>query len=279
MWRCLRISPVHGTARLRISGTGVDTFGYGVSRDDGLFYPSRVGQRFKHGEHGADAPGFRQAAYWRLWNNMQSLIDRGLDPLGVLIDRAHEKGMDFIASLRLGGYDGMDPAHRIANGGRNFVHEDVRAYHLAVLGELATEYATQGIELDFAAAGSGSGALLKEDDATEHTATITEWVADVSAMARSRQGEPCQVGARVYPTEEMNLAKGLDVVTMLRKGYLDYVTPMIYSYNMVDANMPIDWLIASAHESEASVFPMVQGFYHLEKARVGFTTANTRPRR
>ena len=36
---------------------------------------------------------------------MQSLIARGLDPLQVLVDRAHDKGMDFIASLRLGAYE------------------------------------------------------------------------------------------------------------------------------------------------------------------------------
>ena len=79
-----------------VAGTSVDTFSYGVERGDGLFYPSKVGMRF-----GADIQPFEQAAYWRLWHNMQSLIDRGLDPLTVLIDRAHEKGMEFFASLRL----------------------------------------------------------------------------------------------------------------------------------------------------------------------------------
>ena len=70
-----------------VAGTAVDTFVYGVERGDGLFYPSRVGQRF-----GADMRPFPITAYWRTWQNMQSLIDRGLDPLTVLIDRAHEKG-------------------------------------------------------------------------------------------------------------------------------------------------------------------------------------------
>ena len=64
-----------------VSGTGVDTFAYGVERSDGLFYPSRVGMMF-----GADIQPFEQAAYWRTWHNMQSLIERGLDPLTVLID-------------------------------------------------------------------------------------------------------------------------------------------------------------------------------------------------
>ena len=40
-----------------VAGTTVDTFSYGVSRDDGLFYPSRVGLRF-----GADKDSFDMAA-------------------------------------------------------------------------------------------------------------------------------------------------------------------------------------------------------------------------
>ncbi len=85
-----------------VAGTSVDTFIYGVARGDGLFYPSKVGLRFGEG-----LDGFDLAAYWRVWHNMQSLIDRGLDPLKVLIDRAHEKGMDFFSSLRMGEQPGM----------------------------------------------------------------------------------------------------------------------------------------------------------------------------
>ena len=69
-----------------VASTAVDTFVYGVCRDDGLFYDSKIGERFKYGE-GAGG-GFGQAAYWRVWHNMQSLLDRGLDPLRVLVERA-----------------------------------------------------------------------------------------------------------------------------------------------------------------------------------------------
>mgnify|MGYP003321265411 CR=1 FL=1 len=78
-----------------VSGTAVDTFVYGVSRGDtGLFFPSEVGMRF-----GADLQPFQNAYEWRSWENMESLISRGLDPLTVLIDRAHEKNMEFFASV------------------------------------------------------------------------------------------------------------------------------------------------------------------------------------
>ena len=243
------------------AGTAVDTFVYGVQSGT-LFYPSKVGMRY-----GADMQGFSHPAYWRVWNNMQSLIDRGLDPLSVLIERAHDKGMDFFASMRLGSYAGMDSAHELASGGRGWVHPEVRDHQYVVLEELATEYPVEGVELDYAAPPGGSSWYFKDEDVPEYTPVMTEWVRRVSAMVRGRQGEPGQVGARVYPTESINLAKGLDVRTWLAEGLLDYVVPMVYAHTLVDSNLPIDWLVESAHAAEASVYPMVQPDYYLENER------------
>ena len=87
-----------------VAGTAVDTFAYGIQRGDGLFYPSDVAVQF-----GSDMEPFELAAYWRTWHNMKSLEERGFDPLQLLIDRAHDKGMDFFATVRLSSYGGMDP--------------------------------------------------------------------------------------------------------------------------------------------------------------------------
>ena len=252
------------------AGTAVDTFVYGVQAG-GLFYPSRVGMRY-----GEDTPP-AQAATWRVWNNMQSLIDRGLDPLTVLIDRAHDKGMDFFASMRLGSYAGMDPAHQLESGGRGWVHPEVRDHQYAVLEELATEYLVEGIELDYAAPPGGGSWYFKDEDIPAYTPVMTEWVGKVSAMVRGRRGESGQVGARVYPTEAINLSAGLDVRTWLAEGLLDYVVPMVYAHNMVDSNMPIDWLVQAAHEANTSVFPMVQPDYYLENERRFHTREHASP--
>ena len=104
-----------------VAGTAVDTFSYCVARGDGIFYPSKVGLLF-----GSDKRPFSSALAWHAWQSMQSLMDRGLDPLQVLIDRAHDKGMDFFADLRLATYGGMDPAHKVEGGGRGFAEEEVR---------------------------------------------------------------------------------------------------------------------------------------------------------
>ena len=257
-----------------VAGTPVDTFIYGVARGDGLYYPSKVGRRFKHGEHGVDSPGFHQAAYWRVWHNMQSLIDRGLDPLTVLIDRAHEKGMDFFGSLRLGESGGLDPSFQVGRGGRGFGDPEVRDFLFALLEELATQYETEGVELDCP---GGPRQFFRDEDVRESVPVMTEWVKKVADMVRNRPGEPGQVGARVFPTEALNLTMGLDVRTWLREGLLDYVTPLVYGANNVECNMPIDWLVEAAHEADAAVYPMVQPDYHGEDERRFHTREHASP--
>lgn len=236
-------------------GTSVDTFIYGVARGDGLFYPSEVGLRF-----GQDVEEFDMAAYWRVWNNMQSLMDRDLDPLNVLIDRAHQRGMDFFASMRMGDHPGLDAQYKLSDGGRGYVHPEVRDYQFSVLEELATRYPVEGVELDFAAAPGGTSFWLKPEDVPQHTSTMTDFVREVAQMVRNRPGGPGQVGARVYPTEELNLKTGLDVRTWLREGLIDYVTPLVYAFFVLDANMPIDWLVQEAHQNETSVYAMMQPY-------------------
>ena len=235
-----------------VSGTGVDTFAYGVERGDGLFYPSRVGMMF-----GADIQPFDQAAYWRTWHNMQSLIERGLDPLTVLIDRAHDREMDFWASLRMAAYGNMDPAHKLADGGGGLAHAEVRAHILQVVKELATEYETDGIELDFALPG-GTPRILREEDVEATTPILTDYVEQLAERVRGQRSGA--VGARVLPTEEMNRAQGLDVRTWLERGLVDFLVPMRYGYMILDGDMPIDWLVEAAHAADAAVYGSLQPY-------------------
>ena len=237
-----------------VAGTAVDTFIYGVERGDGLFHPSKVGMRF-----GADIQPFQQAPYWRVWENMQSLIDRGLDPLKVLIDRAHDKGMEFFASMRMSSYGGMDPKFRVPEG-RGMAHQEVRDHQFAVLEELATAYEVEGVELDFAAAPGGMPLCLRPEDVEEYTPVLTDYVRRISGMVRGRAGKPGQVGARVYPTEAMCRERGLDVRTWLNEGLVDFVVPLLYLDFTMDPDMPIEWIVEAAHAKDISVYGMLQPY-------------------
>ena len=258
-----------------IATTGVDTFVYGVERNDGLFYPSRHGIMF-----GDDMDEMTSGFCWRAWRNLHSLIDQGHDPLRVLIDRAHDKGLDFIASLRFAGYAGIEDGHRIPLpdpgilGGRfdpaavirkgaDHAHREVRDHCFAVLEELATDYPTDGVELDFIF----TSFSFEYGKGRESLSIMTELVGRISEMVRSRPGNPGVVGARVLPTEAMCLAAGLDVRRWLQEGFLDYVVPMIYQPLYVDGDMPIEWLVEAAHDADTSVYGFLHPYYHIEDDR------------
>jgi hypothetical protein len=236
------------------AGTNVNTFVYMVERGDGLFYPSKVGKRF-----GSNMKPFDSVAYYRVWHNMQSLIDRGLDPLTVLIDRAHEKGMEFIASLRTTGYLGMDEKHRVPEG-RGLLHQEVRDHQFAVLSELANDYETDGIELDLSLAPGGGPFPVREEEAAEGATVITDWIRQISEMVRGRNRGAGAIGVRVYPTEETNIRYGLDVRSWLDAGLVDYVVPSAYIYFNLDTDMPIDWVVEAAHAADVSVYGMLQPY-------------------
>ena len=88
-----------------VAGTSVDTFVYGSGAGPAVMHDSRVGEVW-----GRRFETFDSAWAWRAFENVKSLIDVGHDPLNLLIDRAHEKGMEFFASLRLN--HPMDPDGR-----------------------------------------------------------------------------------------------------------------------------------------------------------------------
>ncbi len=233
-----------------IVGTGVDTFCYGVERGDGLFYPSIHG-----GQFGADIQPFEQAAYWRSWHNMQSLAERGLDPLRLLIDRSHEKGLDFIVSLRMGGYGGMDPPLKVANGGGGLAEATVREHQMKVVLELVENYPIEGLELDLAM--PGGSPLIRPGDGDKTREELTTYVTRISDVAREKSIE---LGVRVIPTETMNLSEGMDILTWMSEGLLDFVVPVRYGYMILDPDLPVRWLVDSAHAADTSVYGMLQPY-------------------
>ena len=261
-----------------IAGTSVNTFVYGVERGDGLFYPSRAGRMFEGSM--LETGGHEFTYEWRTVKNMQGLIDRGLDPLTVLIDRAHDKGMEFIASLRMHSYLGLKDEHRVPTAepwasnpsiagsgllfnGADHSHKEVREHNLAVAGELARDYATDGVELDFIFTAHS----FPREEARDKLDVMTNLVEKISETVRGRPGSPGILGARVLPTEEMCLNAGQDVRNWLDKGLLDYVLPMTYDPFRLDCDPPIEWLVEAAQDTDTSVYGFLHPYYQSEGVR------------
>ena len=131
-----------------VLGTSVTTLSYGVEREDGIFYPSKKTMQF-----GTDRRPFKgEALEWRAWKNMKSLEEKGLDPLQVLIDRAHDKGLEFMASLRMANWGGLDQSLKIdiPEGRADYINKEVRQHIFGVLTELTNDYDIDSLEMDFA---------------------------------------------------------------------------------------------------------------------------------
>lgn len=241
--------------------TSVDTLIYGVETGGGLFSDTKVGRRAM-----SQPLPFESSYYWRAWYNMQSLIDRGLDPLQVLIDRAHERQLDFIVSMRMGGAP-RDPRYVIGTsgpaaggGGRlennmDFAHSWVRDTQFSWMEELAS-YPAEGIEYDFAF----TPYYFKPSEVERHTPLMTAYVRRLSEMIRSK-GENRIVGARVFPTEAMNLSLGLDVRSWVEEKLVDYLAPLYYGYFLLDPNLPFESLVELARPAGAEVYPVLQPYF------------------
>ena len=255
----------------QVAGTGVDTFAWGLGLGPTFFYDTKAGDIFaSHLEKIGDP------ASWRAYENVVSLIDRGLDPMKIIVDRAHEQGMEFIGSFRMA--HSSDPkdvenAHNwrfkidhpawVLKGddsdpGRknsfNWVHPEVRAERFAIIEEVVTGYDIDGFELDL----SFGPYYFEADEVAQNMHILTDFVRDVRRLADDvgqERGRPIDLGARLHPSLQANLDSGFDVETWFGEGLLDFAVPNVYGHVPIDGDFPFEWLIELACPNGCEVYP------------------------
>ena len=252
-----------------IVGTGVDTLVYGFGAGPTLFHDTKVGEIW-----GSHLDTFPALHAWRAYENVRSLIDRGLDPLNVLIERAHDKGIEFFASSRqshqanpadVGDVFNWQfridhPEWCLTGPGRyafNWVHPEVRAERFAIIEETVNEYGVDGFEVDWVYWPH----YFEEGEADENARILTEYMAQVRATvdaASKRKGKTIALGARVLPTLEGNRAAGIDVPAWIDQSLLDFVVPTIYQDMQMDADLPFEWLVELTKDTPCEVYPSLQ---------------------
>ena len=260
-----------------IAGTGVDTLVYGFGAGPTMMHLTEVGEilgtrlsTFK------DLPDRYRAtlSFWRAYEHIMSLKERGLDILTLLVERAHEKGLQIYGSLRLnhpiasGEVDANDnwqfrvdhPEWCLRGRGKhnfNFVYPEVRAERLALIEEAVNRYDLDGFELEFAF----SPYYFEEDGVEQNTPVMTEYVREIRdavEKAAEAHGRPIALGAKVLPTLAGNVAAGLDVPAWIGEGLLDFVVPNFYIDHQIDADFPFEWLVELARSTGCQVFPALQ---------------------
>ena len=254
-----------------VAGTGVDTFAWGFGVGPTVFHDSKFADVFA-----GHLDVIPDVASWRAYENATGLIERGCDPLEVMIDRAHETGMEFIGSLRL--THSSDPADTVnahnwqfkidhpewalkgsasdpnRKNNFNWKHPEVRAERFAIAEETCARYDVDGIELDL----TFNPYYFEENEVEENLHVLTAFLRELRSTANAsakKRGRRLDVGARLLPSLQANNDAGFDVVTWIEEGLLDFVVPNVYSHMPIDPDFPFTWATELAKSSGCEVYP------------------------
>ena len=203
------------------------------------------------------------------------LLEAGLEPLEILIDQAHRRGMRFIAGIRVNDNhahqareQGLDIAAFIDSNPQlqlrdlpegeyyklseplDFSFEEVREFTLGVIRELAARFDIDGIELCYR-----DHAYFPVGTGVERAPLMTDLVQKVRAVLD--EGDKRRtLGTRVFATIEECVNLGLDVPAWIGANLINYVSPQDSMY--ADFNLPYEPWAALTLDSDCLLYPGLQ---------------------
>lgn len=186
----------------QLANSGFDTLMYWAGVEGGaVIYDSKVAPLW-----GDNVKMWTHPVWYRAARNLRQLIADGHDPLKVMVDRAHEKGIWFFA----GNWVNFQGSRREISGGLgrtcdwvyehpqyevgeeddpraadidskrfSFLHEEVRRMRFAVYEEYLSRYETDGIDLDMVSLAP----LCRFDQVGELAPLMTQWLRDLRIAA------------------------------------------------------------------------------------------------
>ena len=241
-----------------IAGSGVTTFLHNVNPGQNLGYPSGVADMY-----GWKRPPADTGAGWNLFgarmsHNLARLVAAGIDPVGMVLDRAHFRGFETFVTFRMNELHDVDkpespllsrfwhahPEYRVGGyegwgkEALNYALPEVRDYFFSILEEVVARYPTEGLELDFMR--FPYYFPFHPDSMVSHAATMTRFVervrhlTDSTGKARNR---PILLAARV-PTSLRGCAHmGLDPGAWTRKKLIDFL--VISPFLSTETDVPV----------------------------------------
>ena len=173
------------------------------------------------------------------------MLDRGINPIEVFCERAHQRGMKFIAGARFGDDHGAPtqgarwifdhpefilrdlPPGPLSKPGNtlDFSFREVRDFHFGAIEEIARRFDVDGIEITFR---SDNHFPYPRSISRERQHLMTELMQRIRDMLDDearRKGRELLLGVRVPETVDECRDCGLDVPTWITAGILDYVSP------------------------------------------------------
>ena len=193
--------------------SGVDTLLYSAGLEGGAVqYGSQVAQKW-----GDNVDVWVHPIFYRASRNLQQLVADGNDPMRILAERCHQKGIWFIPTCPvciIGGgaesergygrksdfvfdnpqfYVGEDDhpqaellGRMFGTGRLNFLHAEVRRERFQIFEELLTRYESDGVELDLSL-DNEFGPFCRFGEVAQLAPVLTQWIRDIREVARTAE--------------------------------------------------------------------------------------------
>ena len=193
------------------------------------------------------------------------LLEAHVQPLQVLLDQSHRRGMLFFAGFRMNDchsfpvYSDFHESHPEWQlewpRGRplDFTFDQVRQYIFEVMQEIVNQFDVDGLEMTFR-----DDLYFPVSTGPDRAHLMTDMVRRVRGLLDDRSksvGKPILLGARLWDTFEECLDQGLDVRAWITEGLIDYLSPS--GVMQSNFNAPYEQFAALTRKSRCMLYPGV----------------------
>ncbi|MBS7649280.1 family 10 glycosylhydrolase [Candidatus Bathyarchaeota archaeon] len=227
-----------------VANSQVTTFMICPNGGQVLYYPSSVGEMYGSKLSDEELEAYPNAL--RMARNLRRLVARGYDPIGLVVNRCREKGLETFITFRMNDlHDINNPQSPLVSdfyrehpewhlnepdwgwGGLapNFAIPEVRDHRFQEIQEVVERYDIDGLELDFQRFPHYFS--HKPGVAESHIPDMTELVGRIFEMLNRvgrERGKKILLAVRVPSTLEGCRRIGLDPVNWYKQGWLDFLT-------------------------------------------------------
>lgn len=206
------------------------------------------------------------------WRNdrFRNLIDSGVQPLEVMIEQAHRRGMKFFCKMRMSdwhkrtveesGFVGQHPELQNPTTSKDrpsldYTHQAVHDHHTALVDELARRFDIDGITFNFIRGWFNFPREVARERHHHMTAFIRQ-AREVLNTWCERKQKKIELSVIVPSPMTLCEALGNDVKTWIAEGLVDYVTPANGHYS--DPNLDHQPLATLCRESGVTYCPALQ---------------------
>ena len=262
-------------------GTSVDALMFCMGDGRTVLHDTQVGELW-----GDNVDKWSHIIFRRAHQNAKALIESGNDPLKIVCDRAHEKGLKVYPTLLMAqGSGDRENDNRGSNwrfnnthleigaaadidesfaGYRNldFKHKEVREERIALMKETFERYDIDGFEMQL----NYFPVYFHPNEVKAGISIMNDFVGEVYHLLKS-SGSERELAIRVPASVEGSLSIGLDVKTWIDQGIADVIIGQNYSSSeLIDPMADFSGLVNLAKGKDCRIHAALQS--HLDSDRI-----------